>query len=293
MGTRSTRHRRLSQRLPTNQRAPQREERLVDVGPLVIPHAQTAKLIEPGKRPLHDPPPPAQSTPVRRATHGEPRHDMPRAQSAPNRRRVVAAIPEHTVRPLPRSPPFAVQRRNRIDQRQGFLRVVPVRAGQANRERHAPPVSNQMALAPALGPIGGIRTGLVPAVHRADGTTVHDCPRPINLVGASQSRSAKWIRSHTPVCCQSRTRRQHVIPDPHPSSCGSICQEMPLRRTKRMPVRHARSETRGRPPFGRRCGAGKNGSTRSHNGSGSSAAAIPNHATSPMRIRFRRFCYTL
>jgi hypothetical protein len=27
MGTRSTRHRRLSQRLPTNQRAPQREER--------------------------------------------------------------------------------------------------------------------------------------------------------------------------------------------------------------------------------------------------------------------------
>src|ERR1700730_10953547 len=71
MGTRSTRHRSLSQRLPTNQGAPQREERLVDVGPLVIPHAQTAKLIEPGKRPLHDPPPPAQSTPVRGATHGD------------------------------------------------------------------------------------------------------------------------------------------------------------------------------------------------------------------------------
>ncbi|MDF2759298.1 MAG: hypothetical protein K0S99_1930 [Thermomicrobiales bacterium] len=60
-----------------------------------------------------------------------------------------------------------------------------------------------------------------------------------------------------------------------------------------MPVRHARSETRGRPPFGRRGGVGKNGSTRSHNGSGSSAAAIPIHATSPTRIRFRRFCYTL
>ncbi len=27
------------------------------------------------------------------------------------------------------------------------------------------------------------------------------------------------------------TRRQHVIRDPHPSSCGSICQGMPLRRT--------------------------------------------------------------
>ena len=100
---------------------------------------------------------------------------------------------------------------------------------------------------------------------------------------ASQSSSAKWIRSHTPACCQSRKRRQHVIPDPHPSSCGSICQGIPLRRTKTMPVRHARSETRGRPPWGRRGGIGKNGSTRSHNGSGSSAAAIPIHTTSPKR----------
>ena len=41
-----------------------------------------------------------------------------------------------------------------------------------------------------------------------------------------------------------------------------------------MPVRHARSETRGRPPCGRRGGIGKNGSTRSHNGSGSNVAAI-------------------
>jgi hypothetical protein len=150
MGTRSTRHRSLSQRLPTNQGAPQREERLVDVGPLVIPHAQTAKPIEPGKRPLHDPPPPAQSTPVRGATHGEPRHDMPRPQSAPNRLGIVAAIAQHTVRPPPRSPPFALEWGNRINQRQGFLRVVPVGTGQAERERHAPAVANQMALAPAL-----------------------------------------------------------------------------------------------------------------------------------------------
>jgi hypothetical protein len=41
-----------------------------------------------------------------------------------------------------------------------------------------------------------------------------------------------------------------------------------------MPVKHARSDTRGRPPCGR-CGRiGKNGSTRSHNGSGISGAAI-------------------
>jgi len=122
----------------------------VDIGPPVIPHAQTAKLIEPGKRPLHDPRPPAQPTPVPGATHGEPRHDMPRSLSTPNRGRVVATIPKHTVRPLPRSPAFAVQRGNRVHQRQGFLRVVPVRAGQANRKRDAPPVTDQMTLAPSL-----------------------------------------------------------------------------------------------------------------------------------------------
>lgn len=46
-----------------------------------------------------------------------------------------------------------------------------------------------------------------------------------------------------------------------------------------MPVRHARSGTRGLPPFGRRGGIGRNGSTRSHNGSGSSAG----HACSRYR----------
>jgi hypothetical protein len=107
-------------------------------------------------------------------------------ETAPNGTRVVAAISEHTVRPLPRSPPFPAERGNRIHQREGFLRVVPVCAGQSHSERYAPPVANQMTLAPALGPIGGIWTGLVSAVHRADAPTVHDRPRPINLAVARE-----------------------------------------------------------------------------------------------------------
>ena len=99
---------------------------------------------------------------------------MARPQPTTNRRSVVAAIPEHAVWPLPRSAPFAVQARNRIDQRQGLLRVVPIRAGQTHGERHASPVANQMALAPALRPIGGIRTSMVTTMHCADGTAVHD-----------------------------------------------------------------------------------------------------------------------
>jgi hypothetical protein len=60
-----------------------------------------------------------------------------------------------------------------------------------------------------------------------------------------------------------------------------------------MPVRHARSETRGGPPFGRRGRIGKNGSTRSHKASGSNAAAMPVHTTSQEKISSWRFGYTL
>ena len=94
---------RLAQRLPANQRAPEREERLVDVRPPVVPDAQAAKLTEPGEGAFHDPSPPAQTTPMLCAAHGQQGHDVTRPQTAPNGSRVVAAIPEHTVRPLPRS----------------------------------------------------------------------------------------------------------------------------------------------------------------------------------------------
>ena len=157
----------------------------MDVGPPIVADAQAAKLTEPGEGAFHDPPPPSQATPMLCAAHGQQGHDVTRPETASDRGRIVAAIPEHTVRPLPRSTAFAVQRRNRI-QRQGFLRVVPIRAGQTHGERYASTVANQMALAPALGPIGGVRTCLVTAMHRADGTTVHDRSRPINLIVSSE-----------------------------------------------------------------------------------------------------------
>ncbi len=75
----------------------------MDVGPPVVPDAQAAKLTEPGEGAFHDPSPPAQTTPMLCAAHGQQGHDVTRPQTAPNGSRVVAAIPEHTVRPLPRS----------------------------------------------------------------------------------------------------------------------------------------------------------------------------------------------
>src|SRR6476660_6501115 len=69
--------------LPADQRTPEGEERRVNVGPPVIPHAEAAKLVQPRKRPLHDPP--AQPTPLRGTTNSDPPHDMPLPQPTPKR----------------------------------------------------------------------------------------------------------------------------------------------------------------------------------------------------------------
>jgi hypothetical protein len=81
-----------------------------------------------------------------------------------------------------------------------------------------------MTLTPALGAVGGIRTGLVTPAHRADGTTVHDRPRPINLIVPSQPIEHRKVDeipntcllpvAHAPPARHPRTaaqfRRQHL-----------------------------------------------------------------------------------
>jgi hypothetical protein len=53
----------------------------VDVGPLVVPNAKPAKLIEPRKRALDDPPPLSQAAAMPRATHGHQRQNVTRPQA--------------------------------------------------------------------------------------------------------------------------------------------------------------------------------------------------------------------
>src|ERR1700739_1297697 len=59
-----------------------------------------------------------------------------------------------------------------------------------------------------------------------------------------------------PRFCQSCNRRQQDMPEPQPSSCGSISQGTPLRNTTTMPARHPRYAKRGLPPLGFALGIG-------------------------------------
>jgi len=90
---------------------------------------------------------------------------------------------------------------------------------------------------------------------------------------ASPATRSGSVATHQPPASHANAAQQ-VIPEPQPSSCGSISHGIPLRRTNKIPVRQARSGKRGLPPLGFAFGTGMKGSTNSHNLSGKSSAPI-------------------
>ena len=147
-----------------------------------------------------------------------------------------------------------------------------VRSGQFDRQGNAVTIANQVALTAPFSPICRIwPSQQPPKTARTEqlSTTARD--QSIWPSRESQSSNAKWIKSQTPSCCQSRNRRQQVMPEPHPSAFGSIRQGLPLPSTKVIPARQARSVRRGRQFRGLGDGIGRRGSIKIHNASGTSA----------------------
>jgi hypothetical protein len=83
---------------------------------------------------------------------------------------------------------------------------------------------------------------------------------PRSSICASSFRQA---RSQTPCSSHIRNRRQHVEPSGYPS--GRSRQRAPVRKTHKIPRKHARLEAHGRPrPSLRRFGSGNNGTNTAH-----------------------------
>ena len=136
-------------------------------------------------------------------------------------------------------------------------RVVPVGSCDAEHQRDARSVGHDVAFAAELAAVG--RVGARVRTPRGLGTLAPSMlarlksKRPVPRSSASSIRCS-WC--HTPAACHSRSLRQHVMPLPKPSSCGKSSQAMPVRSTKRMPLRASSSSRRGRPPWGDGCTTG-------------------------------------
>jgi hypothetical protein len=146
--------------------------------------------------------------------------------------------------------------------------VVAVGSAQERGERAAAALDHNMALRARFAAIRRGGTDEV-APFLAGILALSKEARLQSIWSASPRRSSnsRCSRSQTPASCQSRKRRQQVTPEPQPSSGGSISQGMPLFRTKMIPVKQARSGTRGRPPLGLGGSGGNSGATRAHSSS--------------------------
>ena len=166
--------------------------------------------------------------------------------------------------------------------------VVDVRDRDMRHQRHPARIGHDVVFGPRLAAIGWVRSSFFPPrIARTDplSTTVQRwSSRPRQR---SSARRVSCKRRQTPARSHSTKRRQHVLPEPHPISRGNICHGNPPRSTNRMPVRAARSETRGRPPRrrARRRGFGSNGSRRAHSASSKGVCAMRDRTKSTAQVQ--------
>ena len=262
-------------------------------GASLIADVEAAEAMKPGEGAFDDPPRLPETAAVRCPALGQLGPNPAAVQLVAMGLGIVAAVPLDTVG-LPAGPPGpAAQNRERIDQRQQFSDVVAVGGGQPRDNRNPLRVGENVMFRPLLAAIGGVRASFFPprsARTERLSTIVRArsrWPRRRNSVSKTSCR-----RRQTPARCHCTSRRQQVLPDPHPISFGSICHGRPARSTKTMPVRAARSGTRGRPIEGHRHRRrfGNNGSTSAHKPSSSRGVDMRDrltvgHATVPIRAR--------
>jgi hypothetical protein len=149
----------------------------------------------------------------------------------------------HLLRALARATSRAFDRLYGVHEFLEDVRVVDVGRSEDHRERDAPSVRNNVvALRAQFALIRRVRAGpLAPLLAATLAESSEARSQTIWSASPSRSKSTRCSSRHTPASCQSRKRRQQVLPEPQPISWGSISQGMPLLRTKMMPVSAARS----------------------------------------------------
>ena len=217
-----------------------------------------------------------QSTAVYRSTFGDERLDAAVAQGlADFVLGVVGPVGKQFVGTATTAAAGALDGRDCVDQRDGLLRVVDVRAGVLDRQRNSLAIADEVPLRAVFAAICGIGPSLrPPKTARTEQLSTTTLDQSISSASPSSSRNMRHTLSQTPAKCQSRSRRQQVMPQPQPISLGKYSHAQPLRSTNRMPVSAFRSGTRGRPPLGLGGSGGSKGWMRSHNSSVSSSLAI-------------------
>ncbi len=248
----------------------------MNVGATFIPDAQPAMLEQPRDRPLNNPAVDTQSAPVGRATPGQQRQNATPTQLPAVWLGIIGPVSLDPVRSLAGTSHFACDRGNRIDQRQQLCDIVAIRSRDLDGQGNAVGIRDQMMLGARFGSIRRIRPGLrPPKTARIESESTRAREKSIWSAPRSSRNKTRWISFQTPAFCQSRRRRQQVMPLPQPISRGRSSQGMPVFRTNRMPVKTARLSKGLRPGCRKRLSlTGNSGSISFHSRSSSIGLAI-------------------
>lgn len=196
---------------------------------------------------------------------------------------VVSLVAKQSFRPAAGSAWAACDGRDAVDQGEGLGDVDDVGRGGDDLERGATAIADQVVFAARLPPVDRRRTGVgAPFFARMWEPSTHARDQSSSPAAFSLASRTLCNRSKTPAFCHRSRRRQHVWPDPNPSSSGRSCQAMSLYRTKRMPCRQSRSDT-GRGPGDRFGQGGSNGSIDAHNSSSTIHGRVPTPPERPNR----------
>ncbi|APY90469.1 hypothetical protein A7J05_36540 [Streptomyces alfalfae] len=221
--------------------------------------------MEPGDGAFDDPAEDAQAGAVRLAAFGDHRADTALPQQSPVLVVVVTAVGEQHVGVSAWPPDRAGHGWDLVQQRGQLGDVVAVAAGQRLRERDALAVDQDVMLAARSCAVDRAGTAFGPlraARMREESITARD--QSSCFTDRSFFSSARCSFSHTPASFQAARRRQQVMPEPKPSSCGRYSHWIPVCSTNRIAYNACRSGTRGRPATSFGPGSGDNGSISDH-----------------------------
>lgn len=233
------------------------------------PNLESAKLVEPGAGSLNYPAVLAQPLAGVPAASGDPNLDASHTYRTAMRRIVVSLVGMQLLRPLSGSTTTLLYRLNCVQHRLKHLNIVRVGRRYLYSKWNPAALYHKMALRARFASIRRIRAGFT--APRGAATQNESTLARLQSIWScwpNLSRSTWWSFLHTPASCQSRSLLQHVTPEPHPNSSGSIFHGMPLLSTKIMPVKTALFDTLGRPALVFLGGSGgSNGPTTDHSSS--------------------------
>ena len=236
--------------IPTDFNTANNQESVMDVITSFIADAKTTILMQPRKSALNDLATYPQTTSIAGAPSSQEGLNDSSAKPTTMRLTVVSAIPQHRSRTPERSADLACNRRNRIDQRQQLCDIVTIRPRQSDGQRDAIGVGHQMVFRAFFAAIRAVGACFrPPKIARTDVESTTAREKSIWPARRNWLSKTRWILSHTPALCQSRRRRQQVMPEPQPISWGRSSHAIPVLRTKSIPVRTSRSDKGFRPGY--------------------------------------------